>query len=111
MIRCLVNESQIWPTWTNENRARYDRSELRYPSDLADDEWAIIAPLIPSAKRRVKKRSIVERDAANAIIYVLSTRCEWASLPKNLPPRSTVNDHFRCSDYDGPSSLIVMYVH
>ena len=37
--------------WTNENRARYDRSKLRYPSDLADTEWAIIAPLIPPAKR------------------------------------------------------------
>jgi hypothetical protein len=36
--------------WTNENRARYDRSKLRYPSDLTDAEWAIIAPLIPPAK-------------------------------------------------------------
>jgi len=33
--------------WTTENRARYDRSELRYPSDLTDAEWALIEPLIP----------------------------------------------------------------
>jgi putative transposase len=110
MIRCLVNESQIWPTWTNESCARYDRNKLRYPSDLADDERAIIALLISSVKRRGNKRSIVEPAAANAIIYVLSTRCEWAPLPKNLP-RSTLNDYFRCWDYDGPSSLIIMYVH
>jgi transposase len=33
--------------WTTENRARYDRSRLRYPSDLTDEEWALIAPRLP----------------------------------------------------------------
>ena len=37
--------------WTTENRDRYDRSRLRYPSDLTDEEWAVIAPLIPPAKK------------------------------------------------------------
>jgi transposase len=37
--------------WTIENRGRYDRSKLRYPSDLTDAEWALVAPLIPRAKR------------------------------------------------------------
>jgi len=37
------------PVWTNENRGRYDRSRLRYPSDLTDEEWSLVAPLIPSA--------------------------------------------------------------
>ena len=37
--------------WTAENRGRYDRSKLRYPSDLTDEEWALVAPLIPPAKR------------------------------------------------------------
>ena len=37
------------PMWTNENRARYDRSHLRYPSDLTDDEWQLVEPLIPQA--------------------------------------------------------------
>ena len=32
--------------WTNENRARYDRDHLRYPSDVTDAEWALVAPLI-----------------------------------------------------------------
>jgi hypothetical protein len=36
--------------WTTQNRKRYDRSQLRYPSDLTDDEWAQVAPLIPRAK-------------------------------------------------------------
>ena len=36
--------------WTNENRCRYDRSKLRYPSDLTVEEWGLIEPLIPPAK-------------------------------------------------------------
>ncbi len=36
--------------WTNENRGRYDRSRLRYPSDLTDDEWSLVEPLIPPGK-------------------------------------------------------------
>src|SRR2546430_12686886 len=37
--------------WTNENRNLYDRSKLRYPSDLIDEEWALVEPAIPPAKR------------------------------------------------------------
>ena len=38
--------------WTSENRGRYDRSRLRHPSDLTDEEWALVEPLIPPAKTR-----------------------------------------------------------
>jgi len=92
--------------WTDENRARYDRSKLRYPSDLTDEEWNLIQRLIPPAKRGGNKRSIVERDVVNGIMYILSTGCQWASLPKDLPARSTVNDYFRRWDYDGTLSRI-----
>lgn len=37
--------------WTNESRGRYDRSRLRYPSDLTDEEWALVKPLITPARR------------------------------------------------------------
>jgi hypothetical protein len=37
--------------WTMENRPRYDRDKLRYPSDLTDEEWPLVEPLIPQAKR------------------------------------------------------------
>ena len=47
--------------WTDENRGRYDRKGLRYPSDLTDAEWEIIAPLIPAAKRGGNKRGMVVR--------------------------------------------------
>ena len=39
--------------WTSKNRARYDRSKLRYPSDLTDDEWGLVEPLIPRARLAV----------------------------------------------------------
>ena len=43
--------------WTAENRPRYNRDKLRYPSELTDDEWALVAPLIPPAKRGGRRRS------------------------------------------------------
>ncbi len=81
--------------WTNENRARYDRSKLRYPSDLTDEEWAIIAPLIPPAKKGGNKRTVGERGLVDGVMYILSTGCQWAALPRDLPARSTVNAYFR----------------
>ena len=86
--------------WTPENRARYDRSKLRYPSDLTDEEWAIIAPLIPPAKRGGNKRTIDGRAVVNGVMRILSTGCRWAALPKDLPPRSTVNAYLRRRDAD-----------
>src|SRR3974377_352293 len=44
------------PLWTDKNRAKYDRDHLRYPSDLTDDEWAYVEPLIPPASRGGGKR-------------------------------------------------------
>jgi transposase len=87
--------------WTNENRARYDRSKLRYPSDLTDEEWAIIAPLIPPAKKGGNKRTVGERGLVDGVMYILSTGCQWAALPRDLPARSTANAYFRRWDDDG----------
>jgi len=80
--------------WTTENRSRYDRSKLRYPSDLSDEEWAVIKPLIPPAKSGGNKRTVDEREIVNGLMFILSTGCQWASLPTDLPPRSTVNYYF-----------------
>ena len=80
--------------WTAENRARYNRSKLRYPSDLTDEEWALVSPLIPPAKRGGNKRTVDVWEVVNGLMYILSTGCQWAALPKDLPPRSTVHDYF-----------------
>jgi transposase len=73
--------------WTVKNRKRHERSHLRYPSDLTDEEWQHIAPLIPRAKRG-RKRTVNIPDVVNGVMYVLSTRCQWRYLPKDLPPRA-----------------------
>ena len=87
--------------WTNENRARYDRSKLRYPSDLTEEEWALVAPLIPPPKPGGNKRTRDMREVVNGLMYVLSTGCQWRAIPKDLPPRSTVYDYFDRWDHDG----------
>jgi len=87
--------------WTNENRGRYDRRHLRYPSDLTDEEWARIEPLIPPAKRGGNKRRVNIREVVNGLMYVLSTGCQWRAIPKDLPARSTVFDYFDLWNWDG----------
>ena len=92
--------------WTAENRPRYDRSQLRYPSDLADEEWLMIEPLIPPAKHGGRGRNVVIREVVNGIMYVLTTGCQWRSLPKDLPPRSTVHGYLTDWTYDGTMKQI-----
>ena len=87
--------------WTVENRTRYDRSKLRYPSDLTDREWALVEPAIPPAKRGGNKRTVDMREVTNGLMYVLSTGCQWRAIPKDLPPRSTVNFYFCRWQHDG----------
>jgi transposase len=80
--------------WTTENRCRYDRSRLRYESDLTDEEWREIEPMIPPAKRGGNKRTVVIREIVNGLMYVLGTGCQWHAIPKDLPPKSTVHGYF-----------------
>lgn len=80
--------------WTKANRARYNRDRLRYPSDVTDEEWEHVAPLIPPAKRGGRKREVDMREVFNAIMYVLSTGCQWRYIPKDFPPKSTVYRYF-----------------
>ena len=87
--------------WTAQNRKRYDRSQLRYPSDLTDDEWAHVGLLIPPAKRGGNKRHVDVREVMNGIMYILSTGCQWRAIPKDLPPRSTLFDYLDLWSYDG----------
>src|SRR5262249_60483458 len=98
--------------WTAKNRGRYDRSKLRYPSDLTDDEWAHVEPLIPPAKRGGNKRHVEGREVMNGIMYILSTGCQWRAIPKDLPPRSTLFDYLVLWSSGGTRDRIphVLYV-
>jgi transposase len=92
--------------WTNKNRERYDRSKLRYPSDLTDDEWNLVELLIPPGKRGGAKRTVIMREVVNGLMYILSTGCQWRAIPKDLPPRSTLYDYFDLWSWDGTLDLI-----
>ena len=87
--------------WTAKNRPSYNRDKLRYPSDLTDEEWAHVAPLIPPGKRGGNKRTVDLREVMNGLMYVLSTGCQWRAVPKDLPPRSTLYDYFDLWSWDG----------
>jgi putative transposase len=66
-----------------------------YASDLSDQEWAILEPLIPKAKPGGRPRSVDMRQILNGIFYMLRSGCAWRLLPHDYPAWSTVYDYFR----------------
>jgi transposase len=73
----------------------------RYPSDLTDAQWELIAPLLPPPKALGRREKHDRRDIVNAILYVLRTGCAWRYLPKDFPPWETVFWYFRRWRTDG----------
>lgn len=68
-----------------------------YSTDLTDEQWAIIAPIVsdtPTENRRGRRREVSLREVLNAIVYLNRTGCQWALLPNDLLPKSTVYDYF-----------------
>lgn len=72
-----------------------------YPSDLSDQEWAILEPLIPKALPGGRPRTTDIREVINAISYIDRTGCQWRALPHEFPPWSTVWSSFRTWRNDG----------
>ena len=70
------------------------RMVLRYPTDLTDTEWTLLAPLIPAAKPGGRPRTTDMREVVNAILYSLRSGCQWRMLPKEFPPHQTVSHYF-----------------
>jgi putative transposase len=73
----------------------------RYPTDLTDDEWRVLAPLIPPARPGGRPRSVDAREIVNAIRYLLRAGCAWRLLPREFPPWQTVYASFRRWEADG----------
>jgi putative transposase len=67
----------------------------RYPSDLSDEEWAILEPLLSSAEKRGRPPKWSQRHVADAVFYLLRSGCAWRMLPREYPPWQTVYYHFR----------------
>ena len=72
-----------------------------YPSDLTDDQWKILAPLLPAAKPGGRPRTVDIREVVNGILYVLRSGCAWRAMPNDLPPWQTVYQYFRAWKNDG----------
>jgi transposase len=84
--------------WTSESRgrmAKIERKTKRYPSDLTDEKWQAIEPLLPDRARTGRKRQSDLREILNAIRYMVRSGCEWRMLPVHFPPWQTVYWWFR----------------
>ena len=77
----------------------------RYPSDLTDEQWALIEPLIPGTAGGRPRRTPM-RDVLDALFYVNRTGCQWRYLPKDFPPKSTVWEYFGRWRRDGTLATI-----
>lgn len=87
--------------WTEITRRQYRRDGLRYASDMTDEEWALIAPFLPAASPIGRPRVVALRTVVNAILYMVSTGCQWRQIPKEFAPYSTVQGYFYRWSRDG----------
>jgi putative transposase len=85
---------EVTMVWTEITREQYRRDHLRYASDTSDAEWLILSFLLPAPCHVGRPREVSLRAVLDAILYVLSTGCQWRALPPDFPPRSTVQYYF-----------------
>lgn len=82
-----------------------------YPSDLSDEQWALIEPVITAWKDRHRSVSghqgaYAMREIINAILYQSRTGCQWAYLPHDLPPKSATYYYFAAWRDDGTDQVV-----
>jgi putative transposase len=80
--------------WTETTRPHYRRDHLVYASDTTDAEWLLLSFFLPQPCRVGRPREVDLRAVMNTILYILATGCQWRALPKDCPPRSTVQYYF-----------------
>jgi putative transposase len=78
-----------------------------YSTDLTDEQWGEIEPMMPPPKPRGRTRTVDLREVVNAILYISRTGCQWRNLPHDLPAKSTVWDYFKRSKEDGTLDRLV----
>lgn len=80
--------------WTEITRQQYRRDGRRYASDLNEAEWLVLSFFLPAPCRVGRPREVDLRIVIDAILYILSTGCQWRALPRDFPPSSTVQYYF-----------------
>jgi putative transposase len=76
-------------------------NRARYPTDLTDAEWRVVAPHLPAASARGRPRVHSYREILDAILHLLRSGCAWRLLPHEFPPWRTVYHYFRLWRLDG----------
>ena len=61
-----------------------------YPSDVTDEEWALVAPYLALCREDAEQRDYPLREVFNAMRYVVRTGCQWRYMPNDLPPWNVV---------------------
>lgn len=89
----LQQHKRFVMAWDETDRAKYAVIRERYASDLSDEEFALIQPLLPAPKRRGRKPADA-RSILNALFYMVRCGCPWRYLPKDFPPFTTVQNRF-----------------
>src|SRR5271156_5890111 len=72
-----------------------------YPSDLTDEQWALLQPLLPRRSRRGRPTKTDLREVLNALFYLTREGCTWRALPHDFPPWKTVYNYFQAFRWDG----------
>ena len=80
--------------WNETTQEQYKRPSGRFETDLTDEEWELIEPLLPSPSKTGRPRSTDLREVFNAVQYMLGTGCQWRALPRCFPPFTTVQSYF-----------------
>jgi putative transposase len=85
----------MWNDATRGRMARIEKKTKRYVTDLTDEEWSLIEPLMPKKAGTGRPRDVNLREILNALRYLARTGCGWRMLPKDFPPWQTVYWWFR----------------
>jgi transposase len=89
----LQQDKRIDMAWNETDREKYAVIRERYASDLSDEEYALIQPILP-ARKRVGRKPTDARSILNALFYMIRCGCPWRYLPKDFPPFTTVQNRF-----------------
>jgi len=90
----------MWRLWGMRSA-----SPARYPSDLTDEQWALIEPMVP-VKPGGRPAKYSRRRIVDAILYVNRTGCSWRQMPHDFPPWSLVYAYFKRWNADGTTDRI-----
>src|SRR5438132_8636556 len=85
----------------------FSMKRKRYPSDLTDEQWALLKPLLPRARRRGQPRKTDLREVINALFYHTREGGTWRALPHDFPPWKTVYNYFQEWSSDGTGQRLV----